>query len=701
MARHLPGYVATTVVALLLAVFIAVPLGAILTESVSVSRPMTLVELRAMTVAALDRLDPADREPSVARWLERPTIEQRIDAMAAALQLVGETVSWNRKGPFDEQIVAAEAALAGLAPETRRHFDGEFTLAFVMLHKRIPLAFKLRGQLSEAEFDELRTGAHAGLGLDHYLSVLQEPRLRRAAANSLLLAALACLATTTIAYAIAYGVNRGGVPWPNLVRYGTLIPLVSPPVIIATAAVLLFGRQGTFTKGVLDQMLGWTNADEHNLYGLSGVVIAQVLSFLPPAFIIMDNVLSKHDGRIEEAAASLGAGPWQVFRRVTLPLSQPGIIRAAILCVVLSMTDFGNPLVIGRDLPVLAGVIYDEIIGFHNTGLSAAISVWIIAPAVTLYFLIERLGRRKRFDSGAVSGPPELAMPLPARVLLTGVAVVVIAFIAILYGTVLVGAFVKLWGIDNTFTLSHFTDAETGAFTHEWRGVSTVWESLKVALIAAPLGGLLALAVAYIVERIRPVGANLISFISLLPAILPGVIFGIGYIIAFNLPFGIKELALTGTLGILVLNILFGNLFVGVLAGRASLQRLDASVDEAAESLGASLTQRFWRIILPMMRRAALLGALYVFVDGMTTLSSVVFLVSPGHKLASVAIFDTASKSFYGAACAMSVTILVIVFAVMGAMWLFERHGPAWMRIDLQAPARGRLRTMAPPATDG
>ena len=117
------------------------------------------------------------------------------------------------------------------------------------------------------------------------------------------------------------------------------------------------------------------------------------------------------------------------------------------------------------------------------------------------------------------------------------------------------------------------------------------------------------------------------------------------------------------------------------------MQRLDDSVDEAAEILGASLIQRFVLIVLPMMRRATLLGALYVFVDGMTTLSSIVFLVSPGNFLASYAIFDTASKSFYGAACAMSVTILLVVFAVMGGMWAFERRGPAWMRIETRRPA--------------
>ena len=219
-------------------------------------------------------------------------------------------------------------------------------------------------------------------------------------------------------------------------------------------------------------------------------------------------------------------------------------------------------------------------------------------------------------------------------------------------------------------------------FVAEFKGVAVVWESVKVSLVAAPLGGLLAMVVAYIVERVRTVGANLFSFVSLLPAILPHLLFGIGYIVAFNLPFGQKDLALTGTMKILVLNLLFGHIYLGVLAGRAVLQRLDVSVDEAAEILGASLVQRFTRVTLPMMRHAFLLGVFYVFVQAMTSLSSVVFLISADNNLASAAIFGLAFASYYSFASALSVTMLLIVFAVMGTMWYFERHGPAWARLS-------------------
>ena len=242
------------------------------------------------------------------------------------------------------------------------------------------------------------------------------------------------------------------------------------------------------------------------------------------------------------------------------------------------------------------------------------------------------------------------------------------------------GAVTRVWGVDWSLTLGYFSDsgvdvglAGTGYGSSE-RGLDNVWDSLRLAAIAGPLGGLFAIVIAYVVERLRPPGANLIVFLALVPAILPGIIFGIGYIVAFNLPFGIDSLSLTGTSAILVLNILFANVFVGVLAARAALQRMDRSVDEAAESLGAGLVSRFVRVTLPMLLPALLLGMLYVFIDSLTTLSSVIFLVSGNHKLASVAIFNHANSGEYGYAAAKSLVLLVFAVAAMGLAWLIEKR---------------------------
>lgn len=690
MARHrLSLHLATLLIGGLVFVFVALPIGAMLVRSFVVTNAAPLADLRAMTEAALEHLAPEERERTVTRWVASADGRQRMEATAAAMELSGLPLAWNRKAAFDDQIAAAEAALAALPTAARARVEALLPVSIVMLHRRVPLAFKVKAALAPEEFDALRSGVREEYGIDHYLAVVTEPRLRHAASNSLMLAGTTTTITVVLAFLVAFGINRGGVRGAEVARYAVLVPLVSPPVVIATAAIMLFGRNGLVTRGLLDQTLGLIDASNNNLYGWSGVVVAQILSCLPAAFIVLDNVLSKHDGRLEEAAAIQGAGPWRVFWNVTLPMCQPGLVRAATLVFILSLTDFGNPLVIGKDIPVLAGILYDEMVGFHNTSFASAIAVWLIVPALVIYGLLSRLGRRKRFETVDFGTRATLPMPARFRASLTILTWALIAFTTILYGTIIMGSLVRLWGQDFAFTLAHYTATETiPGFVSEYAGVTPVLTSLRIVLVSAPLAGVLSVIIAFLAERVRgPINA-VTSMTVMLPAILPGVVFGIGYIVAFNNPFGIPALSLNGTDAVLILNIMFGHLYVGVLAGRAMLRRLDRSVDEAAEVLGASLVQRFFHVTLPMMRRAAILGTLYVFVDGLCTFSAVVFLRGPGINLASVAIFDTASNTFYGLACAMSVTIMAIAGIAMTLIWLLTRHGPQALR-DLERRHKG------------
>ncbi|MDF2810489.1 MAG: hypothetical protein K0S56_1520 [Microvirga sp.] len=686
--RHLPGVILTAAVALILTIFIAYPIGAVMVESFVISGAMPPEQLKAVTHDALGHVSPAEREVLVRRWTESATQVERVEAMAAAFGLNDAPVKWDRKAAYSEQAPAMMAALDRLDPAQRAAVLQDTAIAHVMLHKRTALAFKVRDQLGPAAFDALRNGTDDRWGLANYLKVFQDSHLRSAAINSLTLAAMSVLFTVSLAFALAYGVNSGGVPCAGAARVVFLMPLVAPPVLIATATIMLFGRRGLVTHTLLDQGLGLIDADQTNLYGFFGVVLAQTLSFMPAALIVFDNVLRKQDGRVMEAAAGLGAGHQRSFRHVTLPMAWPAMKRAIVLVFIMSLTDFGNPMILGRDTQVLAGIVYDEITAYRNTPLAAALCMWLITPSLALYLGLELIGRRKSYAtvSGARS---ELPMPASWKFCLCVVAAIVAALVLAVYGTMALGAVTRVWGVDWSFTLGYFTSigvdvglSGTGYGSSE-RGLGLVWESVWLAGIAGPIGGLFAIIIAYVVERIRPPGADLIVFLALVPAILPGIIFGIGYIVAFNVPFGIPALSLTGTAAILVLNILFSNLFVGVLAARAALQRLDRSVDEAAESLGAGIVSRFFRVTLPMLRPALLLGMLYVFIDGLTTLSSVIFLVSGNHKLASVAIFNHATSGDYGYAAAKSLVLLGFALAGMGLAWLIENRKLDFRRLSL------------------
>jgi len=705
IVRKLPGIIAASLVSLLLLIFIVVPVGLVLIKSFDNSGPLPPWRLAAITEEALDLLPAADRAASVERWVGDATLPERVEAIAVAHELAGLEPAWDTTDPFEHQATAIVPALAALSIADRAAVDAAFPIAHIMLHKRIALAFAVRDELSVPDFNRLRAATDERYGLANYVAVMADSYLRKAAVNSVTLALISVLTTVSIAYALVYGLNRGGIAMPTLTRNILLLPLVAPPILVATATTMLFGRRGLITYTLFEQTLGISDADTFNVYGPLGIVIAQTLSFLPTTLIVLDNAMRRQDGRLEEAALMLGAGRLALFRNVTLPLSWPGLKRAVILVFIQSLTDFGNPMILGRDTPVLAGVIYNEITGFQNTPLASAICLWLIVPSLLLYLALEQFGRRKRYVSNDAGTPAEHRQPLALRIGLTGLAGFFCVLIVAIYLVMILGSVTRIWGVDWTFTLAYFSPEGLSAgmegtgYGSRDGGLSEVWNSVRVAAIAAPIGGLLALAIGYVAERLRPPLGDAIAFQALIPAILPGIIFGVGYIIAFNAPFGIKQLSLTGTEAIIVINIIFGNLFVGVLAARAALQRIDQSVDEAAESLGAGMIRRFWEVTLPMLRIAALLGVLYVFIDGLTTLSSIIFLVSGNVDLASVAIFNAASSSNYGYAAAKSVGLLAVSALAMGIVVWVERSTRRAQGLGAGGSKNGQLSVLGAGAT--
>jgi len=438
-------------------------------------------------------------------------------------------------------------------------------------------------------------------------------------------------------------VTRTDIPGKRFVSLMSLVPLISPPFLVSLAFILLFGRNGVVTRGL---GLDWS------IYGFTGIVTSQVFTFLPQAYILLANVLGNIDASLEEAAENLGAGPLTTLRRVTLALARPGLASAALIVFILCMTDFGNPILIGGRYNVLATEIYAQVIGMSNFAAGATMSVVLIVPCLAAYVLnASWVGTRSyvTVSAGARTAvrPTPAAVRWPLTVLAGGIAL----FITLIYGLIPLGSLVRLWGSDWSLSLGHY------AFASSAEGAAPIWNSVKLALVAGVVGTCVALVTAYVVERKRPPGRRVIEALSLLPAALPGTVVGLGYILAFNVP----PLALTGTLSILVASVVFWKLPVAALAGINALKQIDPAIEEAAVSLGAGSVRTFWRVVLPLLTGTAFSVFVYFFINGMVTVSAVIFLIYPGFNLGSVAILNQVENGYPGVACALGTIILAIV----------------------------------------
>src|SRR5262249_51502597 len=223
--------------------------------------------------------------------------------------------------------------------------------------------------------------------------------------------------------------------------------------------------------------------------------------------------------------------------------------------------------------------------------------------------------------------------------------------IGVIYALIPFGSFVRLWGSDWSLSLRHY------GFDSTAEGARPIWNSRQLALAAGAGGTALAVVTAYVTERKRPPGARLIESLGLLPAALPGTLVGVGYILAFNVP----PLLLTGTLVLLVASVVFWKFPVALLAATNALKQIDPAVEEAAVSLGAGHVRTFTRGVVPLLTGTAFSIFVYFFINGLVTVSAVIFLIYPGFNLASVAILSQVENGYPGVACALGTIILAIV----------------------------------------
>ena len=484
-------------------------------------------------------------------------------------------------------------------------------------------------------------------GADGYGNFLTGGTWIKPLGNSLQVMALSTTTAVLLGFVYAYAMVYSDMRWKPFFRLVGILPLLSPPFVVAAAYILLFGPRGIITYGVFGQ--------SPNILGLSGIWAVQTIAFFPFAYQLIADVLSRSDARLEQAARNLGAGPWGVFRTVTLPLSRPGLGAAILTTAIYVLEDFGNPALIGGLFTVLPTQAYGLISGFGDLTGAAAVSTILLVLALVLYLAKIRLdgGRSYVTISGKASSMPRPPVPRGVSVACFGACLALAGLILLVYGTLVVSALTFAFPTNLRFTTEHF--AYVGAHS----------DSLKNTLvfggIAAAASAVFALVAGYLVERGTFRGRRALDFLLILPAAVPGIFFGIGYATAFNQPW----LDWLDRGALITLSMIFWNIPVGYQAAVSGLRQIDRSMDEAATSLGASSMRGFRDVLFPMLRGSLQVGFVTTFVRAVTTLSVVIFLFTPPTTVATITIFQLVNDFNWGGATAFTVADVGLAIAVL------------------------------------
>src|SRR6266545_2593692 len=224
-------------------------------------------------------------------------------------------------------------------------------------------------------------------GLDGYLRFFTEgPNWLNATRNSLRVMALSTTTAVLLGFVYAYAMVYSRMPWKPFFRLLAVLPMLSPPFVVAASYILLFGPRGLITYHLFGQ--------SPNILGLYGLWGVQTIAFFPYAYQLIADVLARSDPRLEQAARNLGAGPWSVFRTVTLPLSRPGLVSAILLVAIYVVEDFGNPALIAGQYTVLPTLAYGLISGFGDFAGASVVSCILLGLAMAMYLVRMRLEGR-------------------------------------------------------------------------------------------------------------------------------------------------------------------------------------------------------------------------------------------------------------------------------------------------------------------
>ncbi|WP_134322552.1 ABC transporter permease [Cumulibacter soli] len=522
-------------------------------------------------------------------------------------------------------------------------------------------------------------------GLGNYSQILAEPSLLIAAWNSLWTA----LATTGLclvfAVPLAFLIARTDMPFKRLVRGASLMTFIIPNFVAVLGWILLLSPR----TGLLNQPFQeWFGLDTGpiNIMSPWGIVFCMAVVMFPLILLPTAAALDNIEVPLEHAAASLGAGRWTVFRKITVPLIMPAIYAGCILVFTVSFVAYGPAQLLGGPsrFDNIATAMLKLTTFPPRIEMAAVLGIpTIIVLGVLIYLQRVRFGGR---SFSIISGKPGQRSlirlgkwRIPAAILGLGVVAVTVV---LPFGILLLTAFRETMG--NPIGADNFT--LTGNFESilgQQQIIDAFRNSFLLSLGAAVLAIAIAMLGAWLVERQKSRASLTIAPVMLLPLAFPGSVLGIALIIAYGAGFA----NLAGTLWILLIAYIVGNLPLAFTYLHAGLMQVDRSLEDAARSLGAGWLTTFRRVTMPLLRGPILVVGVLTFILQFRDLDSSIFLFNGQNNVIAVIIMSLAAASLYQEVAALSILLLVVSIAAMGVVPLLSWLG----RVNARRAARATI----------
>ena len=499
------------------------------------------------------------------------------------------------------------------------------------------------------------------LTLGHFANFFGQTVFVESFLNSLWVSLASVAVATLIAVPLAYLTVRFEFRGALLIQTLGVLPLIMPPFVGAVAMQLIFGRNGSVNL-LLNDWFGFTVPI---MDGLIGVTFVESIHYFP--FILLNLVASMRniDGAMEESALNLGARGWRLFRRVLFPLAMPGYLAGATLVFVKVFDDLGTPLVMGVT-NMLAPQAYLRItsVGIDDPQ-GYVISVIMIAFSILALGLAARVMKGRDYSTLQKGGNSLQRRRLSVweSVLAYGWIILVLLITLAPHFGILLMSFAKVWSfsvLPDAYTLEHYATVFTDA-----RGMMA--NTLLYCLLAAGLDVVIGTAIAYLILRTNLPGRRWLDYMASAALAIPGLVLAIGYLRLFkgvNLPF--TDTPVVSTWVLIMLAYAVRRLPYALRSCMAALQQVHVSLEEAAQSLGATRMSTIRRVMVPLMMGGMLAGFVTSFITAAVELSATILLASAQSQAPMSYGIYLYMQSIAGRGPGAALAVLAVVVVAVG-----------------------------------
>jgi len=524
-------------------------------------------------------------------------------------------------------------------------------------------------QVMIVAFQDASTGAAT---LQNFIDFFQTSLFRESFWNSFYVSAMSVVVATAIALPLAYITTRFHFSGSILIQSLGFIPLIMPPFVGAVAMQLIFGRNGTINL-IIREKFGF---DIPFMNGLNGVILVQSIHYFPFILINLSASLRNIDRSMEEAAQNLGSHGLRLFRRIVFPLAMPGYIAGAALVFIKVFDDLGTPLLLNVN-NMLAPQAFLRIssIGISDP-MGYVISVILVIFSILSLWASFLFMRGKDYTTVQKGGGGMAKRILKTREKFLSYGVVIFILLLVLSPHIglLLLSFGTIWSyapLPDGYTLQNYVTM--------WENSKTfITNTILYASIAATLDVIVGTAIAYIVLRTGIFGRKGLDYLATAALAIPGVVLGIGYLRTFHnldVPFTNEPMASWWV--IIALALMIRRLPYALRACTAALQQVSISLEEAAESLGATKRRTIQKIVIPLMAGGILAGFVTSFATAAVELSATIMLVSSNNDapLAYGIYLFMQTPSGRGAGAALGiVAVIVVAIGTIASQVIIERN---------------------------